>query len=352
MADMHFDAPFTVLNTKGNLGEMRRLEQREAFKQVITYIKENQIEYFFIAGDLYENEYIRKTTIEYINELFQEIPETKIYIAPGNHDPNLINSFYTTFKWSKNVTIFQSSIQKIEEEDVDIYGFGFSDFYCKNSGIEDIKIENPNKINILVVHGDIDGGNSYDIAYNPMSRNLLKKLGFDYIALGHIHIPDYQTEENQRIVYPGSTIAMGFDELGTHGIIVGELTKENIQLEFLPIDLREFKEIFIDISSMISIEEIIEKINVLDLDKNNFYKLILIGNRNFEIDLSYLNQFVLKENLIKIKDQTKLNLDLNKIASHSNLQGIFVKNILQDLSDGKIEKDLSEKIIEMGLHML
>ena len=141
MADMHFDAPFRVLNTRSNLGEKRRLEQREVFKKVITYIKENNIEYLFIAGDLYENEYIRETTIRYINSLFEEIPNTKIFISPGNHDPYLKKSYYSTFNWSENVYIFGPEIEKIELENADIYGFGFNDFYCSNSNIEKLNIE-------------------------------------------------------------------------------------------------------------------------------------------------------------------------------------------------------------------
>ena len=47
MADMHFDAPFSFLNTKKNLGETRRLEQRKVFKEIINYIKENEIDYMF-----------------------------------------------------------------------------------------------------------------------------------------------------------------------------------------------------------------------------------------------------------------------------------------------------------------
>ena len=35
IADMHFDIPFTSLNSKENLGEKRRLEQRSALKKVI-----------------------------------------------------------------------------------------------------------------------------------------------------------------------------------------------------------------------------------------------------------------------------------------------------------------------------
>ena len=69
IADMHFDTPFTSLNSREKLSDIRRLEQRDALRKVIEYIKENNIEYLFIAGDLYEHEYIKKSTIEYIINL-------------------------------------------------------------------------------------------------------------------------------------------------------------------------------------------------------------------------------------------------------------------------------------------
>ena len=40
IADVHLDVPFTTLEGR-NLSERRRLEQREALKKVIEYIKEN-----------------------------------------------------------------------------------------------------------------------------------------------------------------------------------------------------------------------------------------------------------------------------------------------------------------------
>lgn len=157
MADIHFDSPFTLLNTRNNLGEKRRLEQREAFQKVINYIKENNIEYLFIAGDLYENEYIRETTIQYINNLFGQIPNTQIYITPGNHDPYINNSMYKNFKWNENVKIFDNKVELVETDDANIYGVGFNDFYCKSLDIENIQIKDRNKINILITHGSLDG---------------------------------------------------------------------------------------------------------------------------------------------------------------------------------------------------
>ena len=53
MADLHLDAQFTNLTRENHLGELRRLEQREALKNVIQYCKENEIEILFISGDLY-----------------------------------------------------------------------------------------------------------------------------------------------------------------------------------------------------------------------------------------------------------------------------------------------------------
>ena len=352
IADMHFDAPFAVLNSRNKLGEKRRLEQREVFRKIINYIKENSIEYLFIAGDLYEHEYIRKTTAEYINNLFKEIPNTKIYISPGNHDPYINNSIYKNFNWNDNVHIFRGKLEVVKENNCNIYGFGFNDFYCKNSIVDEIKIENKEQINILVAHGSLNGGILENMEYNPMNRNKLKELGFDYVALGHIHKLDYNTEEEQRIVYPGSTISLGFDELGKHGMIVGELNKENIMLEFIPMDNKEFKEMELDISDINSEEELIEKINNLILEENTYYKIILNGDKNFEINIYNLFKFILNENIIKIKNKTKLKIDLEKISKNNNLKGLFVKEILDELNKENSNKELLENVLELGLDVI
>ena len=77
IADMHFDTQFKMLSDKIGIGEQRRYDQRVILKKIINYIKENNIRYFFIAGDLYENQYIRNSTIEYINRLYTNIYFTR-----------------------------------------------------------------------------------------------------------------------------------------------------------------------------------------------------------------------------------------------------------------------------------
>jgi len=354
IADMHFDSPFVNLADKENLGEKRRLEQRKIFKKVIEYIKNNNIEYLFISGDLYEHKYIKKTTIEYINNLFKEIPNTKIYISPGNHDPFLKNSYYNKFNWNENVKIFTNKIEKIETEKANIYGFGFDDFYCTDCGIENLEIDEKNKLNILVIHGTLNGASIEEKQYNSIKSKTLEEKGFDYVALGHIHKLDYNTSENQRIVYPGSTASLGFDELGGHGMIVGELEKEKINLQFIKLDETEFKIQELDITEINSKEELIEKINELNIEENNLIEIYLTGKRNFEIDTYEIKKFITNEKIIKIKNKTKINYNLEKISEENTLRGIFVKKMLEKINslENEDEKDILEKSIEIGLESL
>lgn len=351
IADMHFDTPFRLLSDRAELGEIRRLEQRKTFKKIIEYIKQNQIPYLFIAGDLYEHEYIRESTIRYINNLFQEIPDTKIYITPGNHDPYIKNSYYETFSWSENVKIFTEKIEKVENKEFDLYGYGFEDFYFKGGRIEEINLEDKEKLNILLTHANLDGSDKTERDYNNISSKSLKEIGFDYIALGHIH--KRNIEQNTNMIYPGSTISLGFDELGNHGMIVGNIEKGNLELEFIVLDEKELVELELDISNITTIEELLEKIEELSIDENTLYKVILIGKRNFEINVYKLIKMIDRKEIIKIKDKTILGYDIEKIAQETTtLRGIYVKEILNKINKEPENKKMLEKALEIGLEVL
>ncbi|MCI8362311.1 MAG: DNA repair exonuclease [Clostridia bacterium] len=351
IADMHFDTPFTLLSDRANLGEVRRLDQRKAFKKMIEYIKINEIPYLFIAGDLYDHEYVRQSTIDFINDCFKQIPNTIVFITPGNHDPYLKNSYYAKYNWNENVKIFTSKIEKIETKDFDLYGYGFEDFYLKDSKIEEINIENKEKLNILITHASLDGGYDDQRQYNTISSSKLRNLEFNYVALGHIHKINL-SNENKNIIYPGSTISLGFDELDEHGMIVGNIEKEKIQVEFIKLDDKEFKELKLDITNINQPEELLEKIQTLELNEKDLYKIILIGNRNFEINAYKLYKQIETKNIIKIKDKTKIAYDLNKIANNITLKGIFAQEMLNQLNNENIDKEIIEKSIEIGIEAL
>lgn len=334
IGDVHFDVAFSTISSRANFGEERRLEQRKGFKQAIDFAKEKNVEYLFITGDLYEADNIRKSTIDYINNLFKEIPDTKIFIAPGNHDPKTKNSYYEIYNWAENVTIFDSKVLKIEEPDVDIYGYGFDNFEMRDYQLNDIFVSNKRKNNVLVTHGDLYN----DTKYNPLSVDIIKAKGFDYAAIGHIHKRDEY--------YPGTLVSLGFDEPGEHGFIYGELNNKTLKKEFIKVDQKEFITENLDVSEISSNEELIEILNSIETN-SNFYEIFLVGNRHFEINV---NIKLVQNNIIKVKDKTKLEANIEE--NDNTIRGIFVKLLNEKLQAGEINEEKYQRILELGINSL
>lgn len=218
IADLHLDTPLVSLRNNRDLIKKRRTEQRQVFSDIINKIKAENIEYLFISGDLFEQKFVEKNTIDFLISNFELIPNTKIFISPGNHDPYIKSSPYQTFEWPENVTIFTGEVGMFSFEDINVYGIGFTDYEFSSDEISKIQIEDEDKINVLVVHGTLDGASK---KYLDIKSKDLEK--FDYVALGHIH---ERKVDGSNIVYPGSLLSIGFDELGEHGIVIRRFGEE------------------------------------------------------------------------------------------------------------------------------
>lgn len=332
VSDVHFDMPFTTISQRTDMGIERRLDQRRAFKKVIEFVKNNNVDFLFITGDLYEQEYIKQSTIDYINNLFKEIIDTRVLIVPGNHDPLLVNSFYNNYNWSDNVKIFSENIEKVKFGEFCIYGFGFEKYelYDSDKILKNIQLD-ANKVNILISHGDVYNNSKY----NYISDNNLKK--FDYVFLGHIHKRDEY--------YPGSLISLGFDEPGEHGFLYGEIfDKNNIDKKIVPVDDKEFIIRDFDISEIYSKEDLIEKINEND-SENKFYEINLIGEKNVDTNISMK---LINKSIIKIKDNSAIRV---KESSDNSMNGIYFKLLKNKYELNEISEDEYREAYQIGLEL-
>ena len=333
IADVHLDMPFTSLKNNKELVKRRRLEQKFIFRRAIDFVKEEQAEILFIAGDLFEDKFIEDDTVSYVISCLKEISETKVYITPGNHDPLIKSSPYNTFEWPENVFIFGSEVGMDTIEDINIYGVGFDNFEMDTDVIKDIEIEK-DKINILITHATLDGASH---KYHDIKQQWVEK--FDYVALGHIHMPKI---DDSKIIYPGSLVAGGFDEVGAHGLVYGEILKGKVIIKFHKMDDTEFEVKTLDISNCFSANEVLDKLKL----QNNFYKVILTGIRN--IDMNTLKEMIMisGKNVCEIIDKTRMDYDLNGIASQKTLKGIFTKKMLEEIKYNPEKEDQIMKAIE------
>ena len=320
LADVHFDMVFSSIRTNKELIKRRRNSQKQVFKAAIELAKDEEVDAVFIAGDLFENKYVEDDTIKYIISCLNEIPNISVFITPGNHDPLIKNSPYNTYSWPDNVHIFGSEIGMYEVNGVNVYGFGFEDYEMDSKELEDLEVDNE-KINVLITHANLDGATHQ---YNDIKTKYLKK--FDYVALGHIHMPKV---DNSNIIYPGSLLAGGFDELGEHGLIIGEIQNKNINIKFKRMDSQQFVIKEVDVSKFQTAQEVLDKLEL----KDDIYRIILTGVRH--INVQELEELIseLPNYVSEIIDNTHLEYNFEEIATQNTLKGIFTKNMLQKLKE-------------------
>lgn len=76
---------------------------KESFEHVIHLAKEKEVDFLFIAGDLFHRQPLARDLKE-VNYLFSTIPSVHIVLIAGNHDRIRANSALMSFSWCSNVT--------------------------------------------------------------------------------------------------------------------------------------------------------------------------------------------------------------------------------------------------------
>lgn len=370
-SDFHFDTPFSGFD--GNIAEIRREDIRENFSAIISMAKENKIQILLMAGDLFDNASVSPETISLMQKRFDEIPEIKVFISPGNHDPIGEKSYYNIVKWPSNVYIFKNQVAKVELEELNtvVYGYGFAGKYEKGCLLKDFRVENHNKINFMVMHGEVVKGEVESI-YNAIRVQHIENSGLDYLALGHVHsFSGINKIGTTYWSYSGCPEGRGFDELGEKGIVIGEVGKSYAALQFVKTCKRQNEVLKANISGSENYDDIILNINnalidykekndlsaIYDLTKKDIYKIVLEG----EIDKDFLiNTSVLHEKLkyqfyyVKVEDNTERRVDYKALANEYTLKGLFVKRMLIKIEAAvdEIEKCKLKKALRFGLDAL
>lgn len=357
-ADLHFDTPFKELSKE--VSDTSKNELLEVFKKIIDLAIEENIEVLLIAGDVFDNLTVNKNTLFFISDQIKRIKNIKVFISPGNHDPYNEKSFYSMINWPENVYIFKGDMEfkEVKELNLIIWGAGFRNNYENETLLKSINVEN-NKINIMLLHGEIISANSKN-EYNPIYINDIYKSNIDYIALGHRHkFSGILKEGMTTYAYSGCPQGRGFDEEGEKGVIIGEVYKGGTNLSFLPVCKRKYITKEIDITGTNNYDEVIFKL-LSDLSDEeihkNFYKIILKGELKEHFNLK---ESVLIEKLknkfyyIKIINDTSIEVNLTELSRDYSIKGMFIAKILEKLKEASDDdKEILKLALKVGIQCL
>ena len=324
-ADLHLDVPFTSLSDS-TAAETRRYEIKLAFRKIIALAKEEAADLLLVAGDLFEHGYVRKSTIQLLSDEFESLMDTQVLIIPGNHDPAVPDSYYSSFNWPSNVHIITALEQKVDiaAPCVSIYG-----------SIPKT-VPDRSRVNLLLLHGTIDM-NPDGRAYNPYTSAELDALGMDYIALGHFHNCISGADSQGRIFNPGSPEPLGFDEEGSHGVFIVEIEKSegisSVNSRFLPINSRSYWNVSVKLDDCATDEQAAEKaVKAFEAGMaDDLYSITFQGTTTagFRLNRNRVTGY-LKDRAfyVKVKDDTFPEYELDGISNEPGLRGVFTGKML------------------------
>lgn len=346
--DIHLGTTFKTASFGKSKGEERRRELWNSFQRLIDYAIEKDNDLIILAGDLFEEDMFTIRDINKLKDILSIAKAQKIIIIAGNHDKLNLKSMYNRVKWPENTLILNDKgISKLEFEDMKLTLHGYS-WANTNEDLKELltKIEkNPNHHNILVLHADTSDNKDY----LPLDLKQLKALEMDYIALGHIHKPQF-LEYN--IAYCGSLEPLDFGETGKRGFIEGKLGETNT-FKFKPFSKREFYIKELELSENMTLNEITEKIKEITEGEyyKNFYRVILKGVMPFYIDLEDIKTLLQEEFYhIELINKYRRDFDIEMIKKENE------NNIISKYINSFTEKELEDEIIKdafyMGLYAL
>ncbi len=354
-ADIHLDSAFSA-RFDARSAAQRRHELLRAVSEMADIAK--KLDIWLIAGDLFDGNNVSAETVAFLKKKFAEMPDTKIFIAAGNHDAFTSSSVYAREDFGENVHIFSAAGECVELAEINtrVFGVSFDKPNCDTLPIPHIE-KKDGVFDILLLHADLTAGG--ESSYNPIDKGFIEGCGADYLALGHIH----KRTEPQRCgttvyAYPGPPEGRGFDECGDMGCYIGRAENGDVDIEYKSVCRRRMLIAEVDLSG------IEDNISAVTAAKNamqqlggadDIYRLILKGRvLNGAVNPDILREELLREvHYLEIRDETEPDYSFDELALQSDLCGEFVRYMQKKIAAAADEERLAlTRALKLGTDAL
>ena len=324
-------------------GEEKRTN---VLKWLIKKADELNVDYFIIAGDLFESDTDATILRPELKKIFNST-STTFLIIPGNHDAE---SFSHDYDYGKNVIqLTQMPFEIIELNGLTICGIPY-----QNKKFSECVKNIPGEIDILIAHGTLYDSSfifsmldDKETEYMPIYPTNLENLA-RYIAMGHLHSRSIEKDyKNTKVVYPGSPIALDTKCEDKRYFYLINIDKKNLELERIMIDISPYwlrKELFVFPGNE---EEILNEIesHLANLDVTNIMPNIIINGFIGEKDKDFKNKIdEIDKKFTKKFENMQITIDIQ--SWDRIIQNRMVKNFVQKTME--LDNRLRTKVFEIA----
>ncbi len=267
-ADLHIDSPLAGLRLKdAAVAERFASAGRRAVEALIAETIASKAVFLIIAGDVFDGSWKDVTTglffVSAIGRLHREGIPT--FIVKGNHDAESVVS--RDLPYPDSVQVFPANkamSYSLDAHRVVLHGRSFP-----NRHIDEFVSTYPARrdgwLNIGVLHTSLDGRPGH-AGYAPCSMDDLKRFGYDYWALGHIHAHEI-VHDDPWIVFPGNLQGRSVRETGAKGAV--RVTVEDgkiVEVTPLALDGARWAHLAMDMSDAVTEDDVMEQVTTAVAD--------------------------------------------------------------------------------------
>lgn len=214
-------------------------ERFHAFENILSQMKQEEIDTLIIAGDLFDASLRNYSEFESLCKK-KEHRDLRLYIIPGNHDPEISSSSVVAEK----VKIFtQPELVELRSQGPLLLVIPYQKGKTMGEVIEHFSPDLAPGGWILIGHGDWSEGlrqtNPYEPGvYMPLTSKDVDRYNPQQIFLGHIHVP----YDKGQVHYMGSPCGLNITETGKRRFLIYDIAEDEIASREVGTDVIYFDE--------------------------------------------------------------------------------------------------------------
>lgn len=327
--------------------DTRTEEIDQSFLDIVRLCERDKIDLLLIAGDLFDA-IPTERQLKTLDMRLRRLTVTKTVIIAGSSDYIAEGSPWEGFEFDSDTVVLpkdRATNAYLKDLNVCITGFSYGKPEYSERLLERMKPGKADAYNIMLGYGG-------DRTHMPFSKEKLARLGFDYIALGHIHKPQHILKN--KMAFSGCLEPVNYHDTGRRGYILGEVDEErNTTITWIPFNKRSYVNMALDVNTGNTNEDIAavveEQIN--HLGSNNIYRILLRGRIDNELEIN-LSGLTRRYNINEIIDNTERDYDINElfINNQTNLTGRFIDRLADEGDDERHE--IRQKALVYGIEAM
>lgn len=324
-ADLHLDRSFEGLYLMNeSVDELLEINEKVLESIVSVAIKE-AVDFVLLVGDTFhQNRPSLKTQHQFFTQMSRlEVAHIPVYLSFGNHDYYEEARYW--FDFPKNVHLFtEETVQTITGETKQGVSYCISGFSYQKPWLDESKVaqfpKRQGTYHIGMYHGDQQGEH-----YAPFVVQEMKQKGYDYWALGHIHVATALSTQPP-IIYPGTPQGHTQKEKETPGILLVTLTQGEATWEAIPVHQLSWQEITLSLAGVSNQRMALEKIqNLFTVSKKALIRLVL--SETADLPKNWLNAKEKKELIAYLNHELQLQGFAQRIYQMEEIQVVFEQQV-------------------------